>query len=48
MILNVDSMLKRSNYRSLKRFICLKLILKKFLYNAAISVQPPYISGHSL
>ena len=43
MILNVDFALKLSNYRSLKRFMCLKP--KQFLYNTAILVQLPNIAG---
>ena len=35
-------------FRSFKRFICSQMNSKKFLYNTAISVQPPNIAGHSL
>ena len=41
MILNVDFGLKLSNYMS-------QMNTKRFLFNIAISVQPPYIAGHSL
>ena len=44
----VDLALKPSNYTSLKRFKCLKLILKKFSTILTFSVQVPYIASHSL
>ena len=37
-----------SNYTILKRFICLKWILKKILHNTRFSVYLPCIAGHSL
>ncbi len=39
MIFKVYFALKLSNYTSLKRFICLKLIKNKFLHNTTFSVR---------